>query len=296
MSDILKLYRGDAEKIRKFDFHKTNKYCLLGQGVYLTDKVTVADSYRNKGSRKALKAPLFKGIVKTKGEAMEKAFENYIDLKCIELYGKVSNTVSQRNTVKERHLHEFFKMTDTDQLIITKTQHVRYQAVNARSPDRLVSIPVPGMWNMSIELPNKKDGYTTSFEFPRAMLENNVINIDQPNLDVGFLELVHDSHILHRAIDRRDVHLQCSYPRDSIRGFKNVTSSDIEKFSDFQRIIREAKFPAGPWMNKLTPLLKPYGVLGYRYNGGVRIGGNGLHNAYCIWDDEFVNQHKVARQ
>ena len=45
----MKLYRGDSEKISQFDFNKTYSHCLVGQGIYLTDNIDVANTYRTKG-------------------------------------------------------------------------------------------------------------------------------------------------------------------------------------------------------------------------------------------------------
>lgn len=48
--DYLTLYRGDYTRIRKFAFHKTNRNCFVGQGIYLTDSIEIADTYRTKGA------------------------------------------------------------------------------------------------------------------------------------------------------------------------------------------------------------------------------------------------------
>lgn len=68
----LTLYRGDAEKIREFSFHKTNKHCLFGPGIYLTNKQKVADSYRTKGGRShsLYSTTLFSGHAKDRTEAL----------------------------------------------------------------------------------------------------------------------------------------------------------------------------------------------------------------------------------
>lgn len=46
----LRLYRGDSTKIVKFDFNKTRKYSLVGQGIYLTNSIKIAQSYREKNT------------------------------------------------------------------------------------------------------------------------------------------------------------------------------------------------------------------------------------------------------
>ncbi len=80
----LTLYRGDFEKISKFKFHKTNRHCLVGRGIYLTDSKEVADSYRTKGMRitddycVSKSDVLFQGETNNKGEALEKAFEKFL--------------------------------------------------------------------------------------------------------------------------------------------------------------------------------------------------------------------------
>lgn len=46
----LTLYRGDAEKIGNFRMTRANPSSLYGQGIYLTDTLDVAKTYRKKGS------------------------------------------------------------------------------------------------------------------------------------------------------------------------------------------------------------------------------------------------------
>lgn len=283
MTDILKLYRGDASKIGEFKYSMTSKHCLLGQGIYLSDKVTVAETYRTKGTySRSTYEPLYNGIAATKGEAMAGALENYVDSMYKKQHGKAPANSKTRDSFKEIVRYAFFKLVDEDRLVVKKS------AILRNNKEYRWVIEIDG---------EEKDGYLTSFEFPKAMLLNNVIDVDKRTLDVGFLEIVYESRLLHRQIEKKAIRYT-KVPPSRLNDTKGVhyTADELDSFPAFRKVIGLASFPCGSWMNGLIPHLKPYGILGFKYNGGVRLGGAGFHSAFSLWDEEFVNQHKVSRR
>lgn len=80
LGNMLTLYRGDSTKIAEFDLHKTYKNCLYGQGIYLTNSLEVAHSYRTKEATESQwqEPILFVGKAANRPEAFAKAFEQFL--------------------------------------------------------------------------------------------------------------------------------------------------------------------------------------------------------------------------
>lgn len=45
--------------------------------------------------------------------------------------------------------------------------------------------------------------------------------------------------------------------------------------------------------DKLIRIFRSYGYIGFKYNGGI-FTGSSRHNAYSVWDEDFINSHKVG--
>ena len=64
--------------IEEFDVNKTSDYCYAGKGIYLTDRLEIAMTYRTKGYRGFTpSSDLFEGLAKDRSEAIEKGFSRY---------------------------------------------------------------------------------------------------------------------------------------------------------------------------------------------------------------------------
>ncbi len=68
----------------------------------------------------------------------------------------------------------------------------------------------------------------------------------------------------------------------------HVTSFDV-----FQNLVRNNGFPYR-WLNykKVRRALEEYGYRGLEYPGGMITNGIS-HRAFCVWDEDFINDHKV---
>lgn len=80
-NSTLTLYRGDYEKIRRFDVTKTNKHCLVGPGIYMTTDMRIAQTYRTKDERgvRNQRELLFSGAAKDRPDAFDKAYKVWLD-------------------------------------------------------------------------------------------------------------------------------------------------------------------------------------------------------------------------
>jgi len=261
--DSLTLYRGDYQNIDEFVFHKTSKWCLVGQGVYLTTSVEVANSYRNKGADwrdPRTRHPhgvhtLFHGQANNREEAHEKAFKAYSNLEMVQ-----DSILRIPKKQREQYLRDQFRdMLEDNQ--VTSKYTSREIDVRLKKVTRTIEV----LWDT-----NRWLGYVSRFVFPKNHFEQSVFNVDKPMYDRGLLEDIWDTGLAKTFL--RPYTEREEYIRRNL-GVKVMEWSP-------------------PW-TRFRSILEPYGYRGFEYNGGKRIGGYGPHRAFCIWDDEWVNKHRV---
>lgn len=277
--DQLTLYRGDATKIKTFDFNKTNDYCLVGQGIYLTDKVIVAESYRGKGSNTANEKTLFHGEASSKGEALEFAKDSYLYKEWQKTH---PGTAPPKNKIKdlwEKHKYKFLNHLDNDEITVQANRYPK------------------GVIYTVVLNDSDPEGYLTKFVFPKKHFLSNVIDVDKTYPDEGFLEIIYETQTrINPKFNYGCLYLRVSQKKKKQDETLNNFVTTYPSFESFKRATqRKGLLNMGLNWNNYIPILKTYGILGYRYSGGRHMGGCGTHNAYSIWDDEFVNDHKVSR-
>lgn len=281
----LVLYRGDSEKIHEFKFNKTFKHCLVGQGIYLTDNLKIADSYREKGSSVKKKLPLFHGHAANRLEAMEKAFKAYCETIWCEKKGyKCRPTEKEWLSFQKTCQSEWTRLIEIGAI---ETKYVSHPiAVGGKSGGRSSisgsasrshqkALKTTESPCISVILGNDITiGYVSKFVFNKNYIDNNVIHVDRPCNDVEFWGLMYDAGItIGTPYADRD-----SYVKGN---FNN-------------KILDSSKQSRTEW-NRIKNILVPYGIIGFEYNGGKHLGGGLRHRAFCIWDENFVNSHKVER-
>lgn len=259
---ILELYRGDSSKIKEFEFNKTSKYCLFGQGVYLSDSRRVADSYRDKGvctndHEVVLAKSIVPGTTRIHKEPLLKAgFDTFVEIHWNQRFNHPLKKTSLEYKKLVDELSDVWYFSLQDKAIVVTTTTIGVTSLS--TVIRLV-------WKRYTV------GYLSTFHFDEQFLLNNVVNLDRYMHDEDFLGLVYDNGIE-------------IFPHHNTR----------ENFIRQNRVSRVRPATNKEW-NKLRLVLEPYGVIGFQYNGGQRLGGNGRHRAFVIWDDEYVNRHKVSR-
>lgn len=289
--NTIKLYRGDSTKINEFVFGQTSKHCLVGQGIYLTNKESVADTYRTKGTwyflREEPDVVLFIGYADNKEAAVRAAWPKFLDVMHVKEYGISYNKKSRAAGLFESRMQDQW-----------------YNMVHSKAIDisRCESKPGCGnpKWHFEITLRSTKHtsaGFITTFEFPKDMFNNNVYNVDGWHNDSGLIEILLP-HMTAEAAEKyaRYVGIHFSLgglPKGSdfllkmvIEGILNAPTTN--GYDKYYQIKDKA------W-RRLRHILEPYGVIGFEYDGGSYVGGCGRHRAFCIWDDDFVNKHKVCR-
>ena len=109
--------------------------------------------------------------------------------------------------------------------------------------------------------------------FQKVSLKKKVIHVDRAIGDVGFWELMYDNDvgigIPH--VDKESYIIQNIYTKLDLHNLHSDT------------------------FKKVQSIVEPYGIIGFEYDGGSRLGGGYTHRAFCIWDEEFVNNHIVEQ-
>lgn len=282
MSKTLILYRGDSEKINEFKYTKTDKYCLLGKGIYLTDDPKLADTYRTKGMKardhtkfyNRISQTMFSGKAKNRNDAYEKAFPNFCrDQSRFHELGSYKDNMTQKQYEK-----------------FCQEQRVIYNEMISQG-DILSQYLSPSYRNADPELivkykddPNKtnKIGYITEFHFDKDYLMNNVLHADARYVDKNFWRIMYENGIkIGEGFDLSiDLYIQTNYHKHSIL---SAVTSVLGGFATVEKV---------KYFKQIEQVMSQYGIIGYRYNGGLISNGR-RHSAFCIWDDDFVNKHKV---
>lgn len=275
MSKLI-LYRGDSNKIKEFKYKETNKYCLLGQGIYLTNKESVAHTYRTKGTRESNKEILFSGQSDNRATALEEGFYGYCVEKWVEDKGcmtKYPTDPKQKKRFEDSQRLEYNRLIDKGEIVASYTDVVGMVQYKSQKVKRSLKV----VWTkLHVDI-----GYVTRFEFEEDHFNKAMFHVDQPCNDPAIWTLVYKNGMF------------VGTPYDNL--------SDYVKQNTGRKVAASTILPGlfgrdtrSNWL-KLQRLLRPLGYLGFEYNGGMRLGGGGTHRAFCVWDENFVNEHKVER-
>lgn len=265
----LRLFRGDASKIKEFHLAQTNRYCLLGQGVYLTDREVVADSYRIKGDLGAIGPLKVTFYAKDRTESKELGLEKFLNHKRILLRQWPTKLTLKEIDQYTKEYHD--RLRDESLLLVRGNQEVQSGTANKK-------------WSFTLSEVGGKSGWVSVFEFPEPYFSCNLINIDAPRKDKGFLELLDDPKFW------KDKGNTIKSTSGELTGYQGYLKQRDGFTKDWVRLDpRELHF------SKLVPVLKEFGIHGFEYNGGARLGGGFYHRAFNIFDQDYVNDHKVDR-
>lgn len=266
--DKIKLYRGDFEKIKEFQVKETCKYGLLGQGIYLSNREKVATSYRTKGQtgRFAPKT-IWMGHATTRLTALEEGFKSFLeDALHTENIHSATSKVKEKFSVEKRK--QFNNLVEEG---VIKANYLRHgdkgnlHYMNVRFEKQSV----------------QKVGYLSEFEFDKESFEISVLKLDGVINDKFFWELMWENSV--------DVGVHDNYRENYI---KDNSQRHFSLGPSCKNLFPNGKIKTIP---KLRKVMEPYGIKGLEYNGGILTGGYGVHRAFCMWDEDFVNESKVRR-
>lgn len=273
------LYRGDSTKIDEFAFSKTDKRCLVGQGIYLSNNREIAQSYRSKGGHAwRRRVSGFDGSLVvylgtysdlpdapvTREIAYKKAYPAFQNAKLEEYRFRHGWNWMEVNKKAKEKAFEAAIQRAYNEGIAENYIRATYSYVSGRK-----SILVQYYRTHEIVSMNEYTGYISSFEFDNMELDANVIVNDtfQRTIYGTNYPIIRD--IFCEALDR--------------------TASNLV-MGDARNLASALGIP----YSRIRQILMPYGIKGIEYYGGMVTGGK-RHRAFCIWDEDYVNQHKVNR-
>lgn len=269
--DIIKLFRGDFGKVAEFKVKETSKNSLLGEGIYLTDSTKVATTYRKKSdSVKLLELTYNRADAKIEPfnriGALDAAFGEWLGKRYPDQVGYWASfrtppkELSKRMTaLKNEHRNVWQEMIDSRRIVVS---YLNKDAI------------------MVEEKTSSTLGYVSVFEFFSEEFESSVLKVDGEIKDQGFVDFVHSEKLLTSTIRQMDA----------------VRSMNFDPYAANLHIPTRAYCHVrGPLREKMRKYLKQRGFKGMEYSGGILVGGYGMHRAFCIWDDAWVNYHKTNR-
>jgi hypothetical protein len=290
MKRNLVLYRGDSSVIEDFRRSKTKKYSLLGQGIYLTDSEKIAKTYREKGAvrnkHQVGKIYLYQGLAQNRLRAFELAFLNFvnrqIEFSGISCYSKEGLRLKDDKKFLAKTKAEYMR------LIEEGTISADYAYKNTTTDARIDVIYDDG----SIF------GEISKFVFDENEFNSSVLKIDTTITDSFFWELMWD-HKVGFGVPKET--------KEEFIYFNSTTHFNIDTISKGAICSTGLRLPKGDEkpqtkiydtsrdkvFNRMRVVLTPYGYKGLEYSGGYLIGGFGRHRAFCIWDDFWVNYHRI---
>lgn len=304
MSNIT-LYRGDYDKIKNFLFSKTNKYCYRGQGIYLTDHLELAETYRTKGSSNNEEdnsiCTLCSGTFKTKEEALDRAFGEFLK----ESWNTEKQGAIQNADQKKLTMHRVSLLGVWEDLLRNKTIQIEKSTPLSRDSNGRITSSKLFYFRINWHRKILRPGRVTEFHFDKTEFENRIVHTDIPirqdkmvfeYLFSNGLFMPKDPEKKKKCINDKSQYL-CYHTNSTLNTmvagvryenyFSGVNSSMLsDKYID--RIEIEDR---RDW-NQLIPFLKKIGKVGFEYIGGANTRGK-IHRAFSIWDEGFVNSAKV---
>ena len=296
MDNVLELYRGDSSKINGFALSKTSDYSLFGKGIYLTDSLKIAESYRVKGVTGKDQYTLFNALSENRNTAEKEAFAHFVrlswkaekdgrDEKWFQVY--LGSSV-QKEVIPSKFISKCegiwteFKESGAIKInYASSTPNVfsyNRTASSVRAREKQIAKETRPRLEV-LYIPNDVIGRITRFHFQRDIFENNLIHAERPITDDSLLRLIRDFNI-----GIADIESSAEFFVETCKG---------KTLSQLVQQTKKCTYNSDAW-NKLQKCFKPYGIHGFEYNGGIHVGGHGLHRAFNIWDEDYVNNAKVG--
>lgn len=278
MSKVI-LYRGDSTEIDEFDFHKTDRHCLLGQGIYLTSKKQVGESYRTKGVRRQWDMPfvLFQGKAQDRPTAIEKAFEEFYRT-WWRAIREGREKLSKEKDEKQARVY-YQSLVNDNQIVADYTRG--YIAPPSWSSSQ-VKMDQHRRQERDMQVVCKltsQVGALSKFEFDASYFNSSVLKVGDPaSKEIRELLLDKGIDLSKKPVAQPDYSYYNTW--GSRAGPSLLSALGYRGIANRSTTIRS--------------IFEPYGYIGFEYDGGVLVGGLGRHRAFCIWDDDYVNAHRIS--
>lgn len=307
------LYRGDSTRIDAFDFGMTDLHALLGQGIYLTDDPAVALDYTVKQSRDLV----FSSDTARNEKELVSAYLHHMVINDPEWKTAIARLQDEWRSkhytreMSSEQIYAGYKVALRD-LFKTFFSMQKKKWLSSQSQFRILKTTV-GEWKI---VNAARGGHISSFDIPEFYL-NKTLHADRPlsDADLTILRDIFKSVFTGNVIDMRDSDEKFL----SFDGYVDNFKTKGTRYAWTERPIggkgQNPSFDellngthAGyhvmhelSHQRNLISRLQAAGYVGLEYDGGVRISGTGTrgggrnrHRAFVLWDDAFVNAHRLT--
>lgn len=337
LTDTIRLYRGDASFVDRFEVGKTDAHALFGHGIYLTDSAEVATDYTLKANEDVIfpvnrddngpfnsqqdlvraylgKLALELGFKHAHDEARKK-FERLANDKQAEVYKNANGPVGY--DVIQAELAGIHADWAKARRALAQKFIAQAKKVYAGQDIRM-AVKTTGEW---VFVKSERRGIVSAFDVPRSYV-SKTLDAEAP-MPESLLPIVKAAFYtalpnkVDGPLDLRvgaiggDEEMGLTFDQ-YIDGFKTkgsryawaghrIGGKGLPPSID--EIINGTHAGYYVWekaWDVLVRKLQAMGYVGFKYQGGIRIGGNGnrggggiLHNAYSFWDEKTINGFRV---
>lgn len=271
VEDTMCLYRGDSTKIDTFKINKTNKYALVGSGIYLTDSIKLANTYREKNNKEVAVKVLFSETTKDRHTAYNLAYPVFEQ--CYFVHSKKGIHFNKFKATSE------YKKWSLDTRKIYNEFIYTGEIVGIYLFDKHIKV----IWNIK---PIEEIGFISKFKVPVFDIDNRTFKIDREfktncTLDIEFIELLKTTFFYKRV--------EKEYYAKYITKHNGSPIFNIATYFSTHLLLKID--------NKSLKVIKKFltskDFIGLEYSGGLLMGGHGTHRAFCIWNENWINETRI---
>jgi hypothetical protein len=265
------LYRGDGTEIKKFQTEKTRLGGFLGKGIYLTDNIAIAETYRGKGLNGVydddILAERYTGNLLSEND-LRKLFDSCFTSFCDRLDDDGNFTIKQNRVPAKLKKNDAQRLWDDckKHLIIEKLK-------NGRHTVRLPILP--------------KCGYISEFRFPAHELRTHTLDFEAKTIGMELATQL----ISNKTTATVASVISHALSKDQLIELILRESGTNQK-TKLIELLAAKSFQDIPRSRIDSSVVLKLGYLGWRYDGGKQLGGD-PHNAFVLQDDDFVNHFRV---
>lgn len=287
---MVRLYRGDSNKINDFLHDKFDNRAIFGTGLYLTDNRHIAFTYTTKGDDSKI---LYTGsTIESSSKAIKLAFVVYHLMHV--LAGK---STPQYDTKEYKDCEDYYESKTapkTRKSDITKYNRLekQYGAMFDMAMAHLKEFKYKygfimshsryGYYTWNVVDKTAKGGHISEFDIPQGMIDN-CYDGDAP-IQPDVLDILERGYTRYykNQYDKQGKALPVMQP---IQWYINRQRPSDESIDTLGNIIANWHMA---WSNEdwqfFHSEMQILGYTGIKYQGGIYTGTHTKHNAYVLWD------------
>lgn len=294
----MSLFRGDSKQIKRFSMQRVANNSLVGKGIYLTNSIEVAHSYRGKADKKANYKKNSIGRIVHSSSNLYISRESRTKEAFVEFVRQHHQAQTKTGTkVPEQHTKEWAKLVQEVKPVwnlLLNDKHPSLELTEGFLSRRSRAF-VTSHWE-SLIIKEREPGYITQFDFDRKDFESKMLDVSMPITDRRVLKVLYYGDYGYRnPLKEYPFHKFCKDMETSFisDGCNVEHMAKLEKSHGKQNIHKRNIILL--YENMFVKDLKALGYKGFEYSGGSYTSGVDLHRAFSVWDEDYVNRHMVSQ-